>query len=99
MVSLVAWHRRRGVTVRIVAVPCPPRPAPLTPSRMQLGHLANASEEFANAVECYEQAAGIAEAQGEMGMLKRINCHLGISRGNLSLDSHFEMLAAESAAR
>ena len=66
---------------------------------MQLGHLANASEDFANAVECYEQAAGIAEAQGEMGMLKRINCHLGISRGNLSLDSHFEMLAAESAAR
>ena len=29
----VAWHRRRrGVAVRIVAAPCPPRPYPPRPS-------------------------------------------------------------------
>jgi len=54
-----------------------------------LGQIADAGGDFGAAVECFERAAAIAEAQRELALLKRVNCLVGVARGNESLAAHF----------
>jgi tetratricopeptide (TPR) repeat protein len=61
---------------------------------LQLGHLEKHEGNFEEAIHCYEQANQIAEQQGEIGTLKRVNCHIGMARGSLALNKHMEKLAA-----
>ena len=61
---------------------------------LQLGHLEKHEGNFEEAIHCYEQANHIAEQQGEIGTLKRVNCHIGMARGSLALNKHMEQLAA-----
>ena len=65
---------------------------------LQLGHLEKHEGNFEDAIHCYEQANHIAEQQGEIGTLKRINCHIGMARGNLGLNTYMEDLARKAEA-
>jgi hypothetical protein len=63
-----------------------------------LGQLADASGDSGAAVECFEGAASIASEAREMGLLKRVNCHIGVAKGHASQAAHFAKLAAFARA-
>jgi Flp pilus assembly protein TadD len=61
-----------------------------------LGDLLKAMEDHAGAVDAYSNSARIAEMQSELGSLKRINCLIGVARGNAGLADHMAALALNS---
>jgi tetratricopeptide (TPR) repeat protein len=63
-----------------------------TTAWMLLGELGNLQGDYKTAVESYENAAQIAELHGHIGLLKRINCNIGVARGNMALGDHFSFL-------
>jgi tetratricopeptide (TPR) repeat protein len=61
-----------------------------------LGDLLEAMGDHAGAVDAYGNSARIAEMNSELGSLKRVNCLIGVAKGNASLAEHMAALASNS---
>lgn len=60
----------------------------------QLGQMANRYGSYEDATQYFEEARRIAQATGEKGMLKLINCNLGVTLGNMRIKEHIAELLA-----
>jgi len=56
----------------------------------QLGYLANKERNYEEGSRCFEQAARLADQQGDFSTLKRLNCNIGIARGNLKMMEYLQ---------
>ena len=59
----------------------------------QLGDHASYCNDYEKAILNYEQAKEVAVQCDEIGIIKRINCNIGIVSGKLHLEEHMKKLA------
>jgi len=59
---------------------------------MLIGSLESARQDYEASASAYENAAQVAERHGEMGLLKRIFCEIGISRSKISATDMIQSL-------
>ncbi|GBG28670.1 Tetratricopeptide repeat protein 28 [Hondaea fermentalgiana] len=59
----------------------------------QLGQLANRAGHYDEAAEYFEMARRIATEAGDRGMLKLINCSIGVSHGNVRMQEYLKQLS------
>mmetsp|Transcript_28643 Transcript_28643/g.37537 ORF Transcript_28643/g.37537 Transcript_28643/m.37537 type:complete len:424 (-) Transcript_28643:254-1525(-) len=53
----------------------------------QMGNLATIQNDHGEAARCFGKAADICEINGEISTLKRLNCMIGIARGNMQMEA------------
>ena len=66
---------------------------------LQLGEITKRGKAYKEAQQFYEDARRLAEHQGELGRLKRINCIIGVCEGELGLDQYFRGLRSRARRR
>ncbi|GMI38848.1 hypothetical protein TeGR_g11898 [Tetraparma gracilis] len=63
-----------------------------------MGLVADAEGEFEKATRFFEEGRRVAEANNMMGMVKRLNCMVGVVQGKMNLVGHLDRLVKRASA-